>query len=122
MREELSVRYCAERCSIRAEFFCCAKISGKGCFGKMITDKATVENKKFEAIYKSYADSLYKYCLYYLKDEEKAKDITLQAFFNFYKHYETVTSDAVFKCLVCEAKQLLSYSQHQELARREILE
>ena len=122
MREKLSVRYCAERCSIRAEFFCCTKICGKGCFGKMVTDKATVENKEFEAIYRLYVDSLYKYCLYYLKDEEKAKDTTLQAFFNFYQYYETVTSDAVFKCLACEAKNLLSYSQHQELAKREVLE
>ena len=88
----------------------------------MVTDKATVENKEFEAIYKLYVDSLYKYCLYYLKDEEKAKDTTLQAFLNFYQYYETVTSDAVFKCLVCEAKNLLSYSQHQELAKREVLE
>ena len=88
----------------------------------MITDKAAAEIEEFEAIYRLHADNLYKYCLYYLEDEEKAMDITQQAFFNFYKYYKTVTSDAVFKCLVCEAKNLLSYSQHQELARRKVIE
>lgn len=81
----------------------------------MITDE-------LEVVYRSYADSLYQYCLYYLKDVEKAKDITYQAFLNFYNYYETVTSDIVLKCLVCEAKKLLSNSQHQELTRREALE
>lgn len=98
------------------------KNRGKGCFDKVTTDKTAVKNKEFEAIYRSHADSLYKYCLYYLKDVEKAKDITYQAFLNFYKYYETVSSDIVWKCLVCEAKKLLSNSQHQELARREALE
>lgn len=122
MREELSVRYCAERCSIRAEFFCCAKIRGKGCSGKMITDKAVAKKKKFEVVYKSHADKLYKFCFYYLKDEEKAKDIAQQAFLNFYKYFEKVTSDAAFKCLGHEAKKLLLNSQHQELAREELEE
>ena len=73
----------------------------------MITDKATVELEEFEAIYRLYADSLYKYCFYYLEDEEKAMDITQQAFFNFYKYYQTVTSDMVLKCLVYEAKKIV---------------
>lgn len=88
----------------------------------MITDKASVETKEFEEVYRSHVDSLYKYCLYYLKDEEKARYITQQAFFNFYKYYETVTSDTALNCLVCEAKTLLSNSQHPEFARREQLE
>ncbi len=88
----------------------------------MITDKAAVDYEEFEAIYRLYADSLYKYCLYYLKDVEEAEDITYQAFLNFYKYYETVTSDSVLKCLVYEVKNLLSNSQHQVLERREALE
>lgn len=84
MREKLSVRYCAGRCSIRAEFFCCKKSRGRGRSGKMITDEAIAKKKRFNSIYNSHADKLYKFCFYYLKDEEKAKDIAQQAFFNFY--------------------------------------
>lgn len=122
MCEELSVRCCAERCGICAEFFCCAKIRGKGCVGKMITDEASTKKKRFEVIYKSHADNLYKFCFYYLRDEKKAVDIAQQAFFEFYKYFENVTSDAIFKCLAYEAKKLLPNSQYQELAREELKE
>ena len=37
----------------------------------MIADKAAAEIEEFEAIYRLHADNLYKYCLYYLEDEEK---------------------------------------------------
>ena len=90
--------------------------------GKMITDKMAVQIEEFEVIYNLYADNLYKYCLYYLGDVEKASDITREAFLNFYKYYETVDSDAMLKCLLYEAKKLLSNNQHHELARREALE
>ena len=78
--------------------------------------------EEFEVIYSLHEDNIYKYCLYYLRDVEKASDITREAFLNFYKYYETVDSDAMLKCLLYEAKQLLSNNQHQELARREALE
>ena len=71
--------------------------------------------KEFEVIYNLHADNLYRYCLYYLRDVEKASDITREAFLNFYKYYETVDSDTVLKCLFYEVKKLLSNSQHQEL-------
>ena len=90
--------------------------------GKMITDKMAAEIEEFEVIYGLHADDIYKYCLYYLRDVEKASDITREAFLNFFKYYETVDSDAMLKCLLYEAKQLLSNNQHQELARREALE
>lgn len=88
----------------------------------MITDKAAAKKKKFEVVYKSYADKLYKFCFYYLKDEEKAKDIAQQAFFNFYKYFEEVAPDVIFSCLASEAKKLLLNSQHQELTREELEE
>lgn len=83
--------------------------------GKMITEE-------FEVIYRLHADNLYRYCFYYLRDVEKASDLTRDAFFNFYKYYETVVPNAMLKCLLYEAKQLLSNNQHHELARREALE
>ena len=103
-------------------FVLAKKIRGKGCFGKMITDKMAAEIEEFEVIYGLHADDIYKYCLYYLRDVEKASDITREAFLNFFKYYETVDSDAILKCLLYEAKQLLSDNQHQELAGREALE
>ena len=90
--------------------------------GKMITDKMAAEIEEFEVIYSLHADNLYRYCLYYLRDVEKASDITREAFLNFFKYYETVDSAAILKCLLYEAKQLLSDNQHHELARRETLE
>ena len=88
----------------------------------MITDKMAAEIEEFEVIYGLHADDIYKYCLYYLRDVEKASNITREAFLNFFKYYETVDSDAILKCLLYEAKQLLSDNQHHELARREALE
>lgn len=90
--------------------------------GKMITDKMAAEIEEFEVIYSLHADNIYKYCLYYLGDVEKASDITREAFLNFFKYYATVDSDAMLKYLLYEAKQLLSDNQHQELAGREALE
>ena len=43
----------------------------------MITDKAAAEIEEFEAIYRLHADNLYKYCLYYLEDEEHTAQIEL---------------------------------------------
>ena len=84
----------------------------------MITDETAVQIEEFEVIYNLHADTIYKYCLYYSRDEEKAKDITYQAFLNFYNYFETVDSDTVLKCLFYEVKKLLSNSQHQELQER----
>ena len=88
----------------------------------MITDETAVQIEEFEVIYNLHADNLYRYCLYYLRDVEKASDITREAFFEFFKYYETVDSDAMLKYLLYEAKKLLSDNQHQELAGREAIE
>ncbi|MBQ2986550.1 MAG: hypothetical protein IJE23_03610 [Tyzzerella sp.] len=88
----------------------------------MITDKAAAEIEEFEAIYRLHADNLYKYCLYYLEDEEKAKDITQQAFFNFYKYFQTVSSDMVLKYLVYEAKKLVVKQSTSSTIREELKE
>ena len=85
----------------------------------MITNEIVAKRKRFEAVYKSHADNLYKICLYYSKDEETAKCVAQQAFFNFYKYFDEVEPEYILGYLVREAKELLFHSQHHELVGEE---
>lgn len=78
----------------------------------MRKDIVTAREKKFKAVYKSYVNDVYKICLYYLKDEKEAANITQQVFFNFYKIYEEVHPDYILGFLVRGVKQLLPDSRN----------
>lgn len=77
----------------------------------MKNDNVTTKEKKFESVYKSYADDIYRFCLYCTKDKRKAVNIAQQVFFDFYQIFEEVEPEYRLKYLLYEAKKLLDESQ-----------
>lgn len=69
------------------------------------------KEEKFKGIYQTYADDIYRVCIYLVKDKELAKDIMQQAFLDFYKKFENVTEDCVFAYLVHTARNIACNSK-----------
>lgn len=88
----------------------------------MMKENITTRERLYEEVYSSYADDVYKICFYYSRDEEKAKDIAQQAFFNFYDIFDEVDSKYMLGYLVREAKRLLSSSQNHQFTGGEVKE
>ena len=82
----------------------------------------TKREKQYEEVYATYADDVYKICIYYLKDEEKAKEIATQALVNFYEIFDKVDSRYILGFLVREIKRLLSSSQGRQFTDEEVKE
>lgn len=79
-----------------------------------------LKRRRFEKIYKFYADDIYRVCLYYSKDEGIAQDITIQTFMELYKVFEEVDSQQTFTFLVHKVKELLSEVPIHETAAEEV--
>lgn len=62
--------------------------------------------EKFDAIYKAYADDIYRVCLCYVKDKDAAQELTIQTFLEFYDYFEDVTQELVRAYLVHTARRL----------------
>lgn len=73
----------------------------------MKKDYETIKLEKFEEIYSMHVDKIYRICLYYLRDEKRAGDITVGAFVNYYKKFDGRNYDDAFDCLVDEVKKLI---------------
>lgn len=65
------------------------------------------KEEKFDKIYESYADDIYKVCLHYLKDKELAKEIMQQTFLEFYDYFENVEQEYTRAYLIHTAKDLI---------------
>lgn len=66
----------------------------------------STKQEKFDSIYRSYSNDIYRVCLYLLKNEQLAQEIMQQTFLICYDDFENVASDCVFAYLVCTAKEL----------------
>lgn len=88
----------------------------------MRKENVTTREKEFENVYQSYANDIYRLCLYYLKDENQAKDIAIQVFLNFYKIFDEVNPDYRLGYLVREAKELLAIGSNHEITGGEVTE
>lgn len=86
----------------------------------MKRDNVTTREKKYEVVYKSYADDIYRLCLYFSKEEKQAANITQQVFIKFYKIYDKVHPDCILGHLVREAKGLLANSSNHEYTSEEV--
>lgn len=82
----------------------------------------TKREKQYEEVYATYADDVYKICIYYLKDEEKAKEIATQALINFYEIFDRVDSKYILGFLVREVKRLLASSEGHQFTDEEVKE
>lgn len=67
----------------------------------------STKKEKFDTVYRAYVDEVYRVCLYYLQDEAKAQEITLQTFLEFYQVFEEVPTEKIFTCLVHMAKEMI---------------
>lgn len=83
---------------------------------------ATIKRKRFEKIYRSYVNDVYRVCLYYSKDERRAKDLTTQVFVEFYKEFEEMDSNHIFAHLVHKAKGLSTDQHIHNFATGEVTE
>lgn len=73
------------------------------------------KEEKFDAIYRAYADDIYRVCVYFVKDEDVAQEIAQRTFVDFYEHFENVNPDYMFAYLVRTAKDLVySYQKDSE--------
>ena len=66
----------------------------------------TEKEKRFDRIYRLYANDIYKICLYLVKDEKIAEDIFQQTFFECYKNLEYYESEFGLAHLIRMAQQL----------------
>lgn len=78
----------------------------------------TTKEEKFEVVYQSYADEVYRVCLWFTRDEEKAQEIAQQTFVNFYEYFEEVSPECWLAYLVCTAKDLSCAHQKDLVQKR----
>lgn len=76
----------------------------------MKSNNLTEREKKYEVVYRTCANDIYKICFYYLKDKQRALDTTQQVFFDFYKIFDEVHPDCQKGLLIREVKKLLQDS------------
>lgn len=88
----------------------------------MITDERTSRERRFEKVYRAHADNIYRICLYYLRDEKKAADLTVKVFFNYYTEHGGANSKYTFGRLVHETKKLLISGQYDRTEVEELKE
>lgn len=81
-----------------------------------------IKRRKFEKIYKSHVDDVYRICLHFSKDQARAEEITAQVFADFYKEFDKVDSDHIFAHLVHQAKRLSTGDKDHNYASGEVRE
>lgn len=76
----------------------------------------TIKEARFEKIYRTYQNDVYKISLYYTKDEHIAQDITQKVFYQFYLHFDNVNIEKVRSYLIRSARNL-SYNWLRDTKR-----
>lgn len=75
-----------------------------------------IKEEKFEEIYRTFQNDVYRISLYYIKDMHTAQDITQKVFYQFYMHYENINPDSVRAYLFRSARNL-SYNWIRDTKR-----
>lgn len=75
-----------------------------------------IKDEKFEEIYRTFQNDVYKISLYYTKDTHIAQDISQKVFYQFYLHFENVNPDSVRAYLIRSARNL-SYNWLRDTKR-----
>lgn len=70
--------------------------------------------KEFDELYRANADDVYKVCLYYLYDEDKAVDITEKTFIRMYHSFDEVEPENRRKFLINTARRY-AYQEKKRL-------
>ena len=64
------------------------------------------KEEKFEEIYRTFQNDVYRISLYYTKDSHTAQDISQKVFYQFYLHFENVNIGSVRAYLIRSARNL----------------
>lgn len=75
-----------------------------------------IKEEKFDRIYRTYQNDVFKISLYYTKDEYIAQDISQKVFYQFYLHFDNVNKDSVRTYLIRSARNL-SYNWLRDTKR-----
>ena len=70
--------------------------------------------REYEKIYERYANDVYRVSLFLLQDENKAKEITQQAFANVYKKLQEIDEKSICGQLLIEVKRLAKNHETKE--------
>lgn len=77
--------------------------------------------KKFDVVYNSHVDNVFKVSLFLLRGEEnameKAEEVTVATFIKFYNHMEEIEPERVFAYLIVEARNM-SHNYKKGIAPR----
>lgn len=69
--------------------------------------------REIEIIYDHYADTVYRFCIYYLNDEEKTKDVIVEVFQKLYVCYDSVNPKWMLRYLLYETKTIINRIQEK---------
>ena len=67
--------------------------------------------ERYEQVYRTYANDVYKVCLHFSQDKQKAADDTEKVFVEFYDEFEDTESDQFSALLIRKAKNLAENKQ-----------
>lgn len=65
-----------------------------------------INEEKFEEIYRTFQNDVYKISLYYTKNEHAAQDISQKVFYQFYLHFNNVNLESARAYLLRSARNL----------------
>lgn len=82
----------------------------------MTMDYIMIKDEKFDRIYRTYQNDIYKISLYYTKDSHIAQDISQKVFCKFYLHFDNVNPDSVRAYLIRSARNL-SYNWLRDMKK-----
>ena len=74
----------------------------------------TDKEKRVDAIYRLYADDIYKVCFYFTKDKKVAQEVAQRTFIEFYKCFSNVEADYVRTLLIRIAKDIIFSMEEKE--------
>ena len=83
---------------------------------------ATIKRKKFEKIYRSYVNDVYRVCLYCSKDKRRAEDLTIKIFLELYQQFDEMDPNHIFAHLILRAKKLATGEHFHNFASGEVTE
>ncbi len=75
-----------------------------------------IKDEKFNRVYRTYQNDVFKISLYYTKDEYISQDITQKVFYQFFLHLDNVKKDSIRAYLIRSARNL-SYNWLRDTKR-----
>ena len=79
------------------------------------------KDERFDSIYRTYAEDVYRACLYLSRNEDLAQEVTQQAFVNFYERFEKTKPECVKAYLIRAAQNLMKnyYRDNKKFAEND---